>query len=418
MTPRPTLPQRLRNPRLLVPLLVVVAVVLLAAFISARKPQATIRAAVVSRQNIFNSISTNGKVQPADNFEARAAAAGLVKRVLVKEGDHVKAGQLLVQLDDASARADAAKALARLRAAQANLEAVDTGGTKEEVMTTQAQLVKAHADVAAAQRNLDALERLEQRGSASPAEVEAARATLSTSQAQLTLLTNKLKSRYSRPEIVRVQAEAAEAQAAYDAAQQAVADDNVQAPREGVVYSLPVHAGTYVNPGDLLVQVANLREMEVKAYVDEPDIGRLAVGQPVQITWDAFPGQEWQGTISRVPSTVVALGTRTVGEVRCTVPNPDLKLIPNINVSVTIVTSAGKDVLAVPREAVRQEDGQKYVYEVLDNRLQRRDVQTGLSNLTHTEVLSGLQQGQVVALQAVNGSVLRNGEIVRLEQPE
>ncbi len=415
MTPRPSLTQRIRQPRLLVPLLVILAVIVLAAFMSARKPQATVRADRVARETIVDNISTNGKVQPTDNFEAHAAAAGLIKRILVKEGDHVKAGQLLLQLDDADARANAAKALARLRAAQADLAAIRTGGTKEEVMTTQAQLVKAHNDVNSAQRNLEALQRLQQRGSASPAEVESARAALQTAQAQLNLLNEKLKSRYSRPEVVRIQAEAAEAQASYDAAQQSVEDDNIRAPRAGIVYSLPVHVGLYVNPGDLLVQVANLESMEVRAYVDEPDIGRLSVGQRVIITWDAVPGRQWTGTISRVPSTVVPLGTRTVGEVRCTVENPDRKLIPNINVTVNIISAERQDVLSVPREAVRQEDGQRFVYEIVDGRLQRRDVQIGISNLTDTQVLSGVNEGALIALQATNGATLHNGETVRVE---
>lgn len=418
MTPRPSLSQRLREPRMFVPLLVVLAVVILAAFMSAHKPETTIRVDQVSRQTIQNSISTNGKIIPADNFEAHASAAALVRKIYVKEGDRVKAGQLLLQLDDSDARANAAKALARLRSAQADLAALKTGGTKEEVMTTQAQLVKAHADVDAAQRNLDALQRLEERGSASPAEVESAKATLATAQAQLNLLNEKLKSRYSHPEVVKVQAEAAEAQASYDAAEESVTDANVRAPRDGVVYSLPIHVGLYVNPGDLLVQVANLKVMEVRAYVDEPDIGRLAVGQQVQVTWDATPGRTWTGTINRVPSTVVPLGTRTVGELRCTVDNPDFKLIPNINVGVTIVSSEAKDVVAVPREAVRQDDGQKYVYQVVDNHLERRLVQTGVSNLTHTEIKSGLEPGAIVALQSINAQPLHNGEYIKVQKEE
>lgn len=416
MTPQPTFAQRIRQPKLLVPILVVVAVIILAAFMSSRKPQATVRAATVGRQNLLDGISTNGKVQPADNFEAHAASGGVVRRILVKEGDQVKAGQLLLQLDDAEARANAAKALARLRAAQADLAGIHTGGTKEEVITTQAQLVKAHSDVNTAQRNLDALQRLEQRGSASPAEVDAGRTTLQNAQAQLNLLNEKLKSRYSQPEVVRIQADAAEAQAAYDAAVQSVDDDNIRAPRAGMVYSLPVHVGLYVNPGDLLVQVANLKLMEVRAYVDEPDIGRLAVGQRVVVTWDAMPGRKWSGTITRVPTTVIALGTRTVGEVRSEVENPDLKLIPNINVTVNIVSAERQNVLAVPREAIRQDDGQKYVYQVTEGHLERRNVQTGVSTLTHTEITSGVTDGELVALQAVNGSLLHNGETVRVEQ--
>src|SRR5579863_5690931 len=87
-----------------------------------RRGSVPVRAERVTRQVISSFISTNGKVEPVQNFEAHAAAPGSVKRVLASEGDRVKAGQLLVLLDDTDARAQAAKALAQLRTAEANLK--------------------------------------------------------------------------------------------------------------------------------------------------------------------------------------------------------------------------------------------------------------------------------------------------------
>src|SRR5919204_5460761 len=113
-------------------LALLLAVVLLAAFMSLRSGEIPVRAATVSRSTIRSLISTNGKITPVQNFEAHALAAAAVKRVLVHEGDRVKAGQLLVQLEDSDARSQAARALVQLRAAQAASEAIRTGGTREE----------------------------------------------------------------------------------------------------------------------------------------------------------------------------------------------------------------------------------------------------------------------------------------------
>ena len=73
---------------------------------------------------------------------------------------------------------------------------------------------------------------------------------------------------------------------------------NIHAPFDGVVYSLPVHQGPYVSPGDLVLQEADLSKVLVRAFVDEPDVGRLAPDQNIEVTWDAVPGRIWNGTVS------------------------------------------------------------------------------------------------------------------------
>jgi HlyD family secretion protein len=391
-----------------------VAVILLAAFASLRGKEIPVRADQVIRENIVNTIATNGKVRPIDNFEAHAPAATTVRRVLVHEGDHVKAGQLLLQLDDAEARAQAAKALARLKAAQADLHSIETGGTHEQVLTTQSDLVKARSDLQAANRNLAVMQQLQERGAASAAEVEEAHNRLKRAQAEVNLLQQKETSRYSRPEIAKVKAEQEEAETTYQAAQDTLRRCNVRAPRSGIVYSLPVRVGAYVNPGDLLVQVADLHTVQVVGYVDEPEIGRLAPGLKVTVTWDALPGRVWRGSITRVPTTITQLGTRNVGDITCTVDNSDLKLLPNVNVTVTVTTTQENNVLTVAREAIRQDDHQQYVFEIVNGELKRRNVTTSVSNPTRIEITSGLPDNVWVALSAVNNHPLTDGLAVRV----
>jgi HlyD family secretion protein len=398
---------------LAVVVLVVIAVVLFTG-LNRHRGSTPVRAEKVIRQEIASIISTNGKIEPVNSFEAHAPAPATVNKVLVAEGDRVKAGQLLVHLDDAEARAQAARAMAQLRSAEAALNAIKTGGTQEEVLTTRSDLTKAQAERSDAQRNLQAIQKLRQNGAASPSEVEAAENRLKKAEADVQLLQSKVSGRFSSPEVAKVEAAAAEARAAYAAAQELLHHSNVTAPFAGTVYQLPVKAGSYVNGGDLLVQVANLEKVRVRAFVDEPEIGRLAKGQQVEIRWDATPGRTWEGTLTRVPTSVTMVGTRTVGEITSEIDNQDRKLLPNVNVNVSIISARHDGALTVSREAVHDLDGKRYIYTISDEKVQAQEVQTGLSSLTRVEVLKGISEGAQVALGAINAQPLRNGMEVKV----
>jgi HlyD family secretion protein len=400
--------------RLVVVAVLVVAAVLLFTGINRRRAGTAVRAEKVVRQEIASVISTNGKIEPISSFEAHAPAPATVNKVLVAEGDRVKTGQLLVQLDDAEARAQAARALAQLRSAEAALHAIKTGGTQEEVLTTRSDLTKAQAERNDAQRNLQAIQKLRQNGAASPAEVETAENRVKKAEADVQLLQAKLNGRFSSPEVAKVEASAAEARAAYAAAQDLLHHSNVTAPFAGTVYQLPVKRGAYVNGGDLLVQVANLEKVRVRAFVDEPEIGRLAKGQAVEIKWDATPGHTWEGTLTRVPASVTMVGTRTVGEITTEIDNSDRKLLPNVNVNVSIIAARHNGALTVSREAVHDFDGKRYLYTIVDDKIQAQEVQTGLSSLTRVEVVHGIPEGAVIALGAINAQPLRNGMDVKV----
>ncbi len=401
----------------LIVLVVVAAVIVLAAFVSLHRSQVTIRVGQAERETITASIATNGKIEALNNFQAYAPMPTTIKKIYVQQGTWVKPGQMLLRLDDADARLQAAKAEAQLKGAQADLTAVQGGGTQEELLTTRNGLVKAQTDREAAERNLQAMQKLLQTGAASQGEVDAAQNRLRVDDAQVQLLQQKLKDRYSTQEIGHVEAQQTEARASLQAAQEVLKNANVSAPRDGLVYSLPVREGAFVNTGDLLVQVADLHKVRVRAFVDEPEIGKLQPGQLVEITWDALPGRVWKGTIETLPTTVVQHGTRMVGEVTCVVQNDDLKLLPNTNVSVAIITMRQQNALTVPREAIHQDADGQYVFEVVNGELKRRDVKTSVSNLTRVEVTSGLSDNAVIALGALNMQSLKGGMAVKPATP-
>ena len=373
-----------------------------------------VRAAVVERGPIRSLVSTNGKIEPISNFEAHAPIATIVKRLLVKEGDHVRKGQLLLQLDDADIRTQAARAQAQVKSAQAERTALQTGGTQEEVLTLNSQLIKARNARDAAQRNLDALRRLQQESAASPGEVRQAEDTLQRAQADVTLLEQKQKERYSQSETAQIEAKGAEAQAAYEAAEDALLKSSVRAPFDGMVYALPVKQGAFVQAGELLLQEADLSRVMVRAFVDEPDVGRLQAGQKVEIVWDALPGRTWTGTVNTVPSTVKLRGSRNVGETTCVVDNNDLRLLPNVNVGVTIVISEHGNVLTLQRDALRIDDSKPYVYKIVDHHVKRQTIEFSLQNLTRVEITSGLSEGETVALPAEESRPLFDGAPVKV----
>jgi len=394
-------------------LVVLAAVAALAAYVSHHDDAVPVRTAVVEQSTIRSLVSTNGKIEPVNNFEAHAPTSTSVQKIYVREGDSVKKGELLLVLDDAEALSQAARAQTQLKAALADLGSAERGGNQEEVLSLEAQLVKANTDRDSAQRNLDALKKLAQQGAASSGEVREAENAVARADAQLTFLRQKQKKRYSNAEMARVQAQRAEAQAAYDAAQDVLTKSNVRAPFDGTVYSLPAKQGGFVAAGDLLLQVADLRTVQVRAFVDEPDVGRLAPGKPIEITWDAVPGRVWRSTVTAVPSTVKLRGSRNVGETTSIVDNKDLKLLPNINVGVTIVAAQHDNVLVVPREAVRMDDSKPYVLQVVGHELKRREVDTSLSNLTQVEVTRGLSSKDTVAINSSNGKPIGDGTQVK-----
>ena len=167
-----------------------------------------------------------------------------------------------------------------------------------------------------AQHDLDALTKLNATGAASASEVAAARQRLDVGQRRPGSGRRPVrKDRYSPAEVARAQSALADAEANLVAAQQVEDQTKVRAPAAGTVYSVDVQPTDFVEQGKLLLQLADLHHERVRAYFDEPEIGGLAVGQPIEIKWDARPGQIWHGHIERVPVTVIHLETRTVGEV-------------------------------------------------------------------------------------------------------
>jgi len=416
--------RRLRNRILLVLLAAgILAYVLL--LLSGRQPVAKLSAVKPSRENIVSSISSNGKVEPILPSIIRAQLDTFVDKVAVLEGQQVKKGQLLLELNVRDATALLAQARGRLLKARDDFRAASAGGRSDDSARVTGDLANAIADRDRLQRSHDALQRLLSQQAATKDELVANELALTKAQAEVARLT-AVKQEFDRGvhlDSQRSSLQVQQAQSEVAALEVKVRDGHITAPADGTLYSLPVRQGDFVKAGDLLAEMADLHKVRVRAFVDEPEIGGLRPNEPVRISWDAMPNRIWQGVTETIPRQVVPRGTRSVGELLCSVNNDKLELLPNVNVNVRINSQERSNVLVIPRGTVASESGKRYVYVVRAAEfgvgkkvLEKREIQLGIADSVHYEVLSGLDTKDIVALP---GDVeLHDGMYVKIMNTE
>jgi len=392
--------------------LIIVAVLFL------RRQPPTVSIAQVAREDLSANITSNGKVEPITPQVARAEFPTFVDKIMALEGQAVRHGQLILTLDAADVRAQLAQARADLLAAQTDLHNARAGGPPDEVAQLQQDLQAARIEVESLDRAGKAIANLVAHQAATRDELAQNQATLAKARGNLEALESKEQDLARRAAISAQTAglRASQAQNLVDSLEEKVRSATVISSLDGTLYSLPVHANDYVKVGDTLAEIADLRHVRVRAFVDEPDIGALETNQQVEVTWDAKADRVWTGRVEEVPKQVVARGVRSVGEVLCSVDNDRLELLPNINVEVRILVNARHEVLVIPREAVHEEQGKRYVFVVAGDKLHRRQVSVGISSASKYEVVSGLAEGDRVALPG--DRFQRDGMAVRIEEAD
>lgn len=394
--------------------LAIVAVVVFFVTQHMLREQLPVRAEQIAHQELKSTVSTNGRVEPMEKSTLYSAAVARVKAVYVHVGEQVPAGKVLVVLDDVSARAHVATAESGVKSAQAGLEAVLHNGTLEQRQGASTEITRAKIERDQAQRDLNALNRLAATGAASQSEVAAARQRLVTDEAALHGLETSAQHRYSPAEVARAKAALADAQAALASAHAELAQTVLRAPSAGTVYSVSAHAGDYTEEGQALVEMADLHREQIRAYFDEVDIAHLTANAPIVIKWDARPGHEWHGRIVRPPASVTTYGTRNVGEVLVSIDDNNSGLLPDTNVNVTATTSSDPSALTIPRQAVYSENGKAYVFKIVNNKLERTPVTTGIATVSQIAILHGLKDGDTVAVGSTNGQPLTSGAAVKV----
>lgn len=409
--------RKLRNRTLLFLLLAgIVAFILVR--VSGRQPVAKISAMRPARTNIVSSVSSNGKVEPIAPYSIRAQLDTFVEKVHVSEGQNVRKGQLLVELNVKDAASQLAQAKSRLLRAEDDLRSARAGGRADEAARVAGDLAKAQADRDRLQRNQESLKRLVAKGAATNDELATNELALVKAESEVSRLLSA-KQEFNRQAGVDTSRGALgvqQTQSDVAALEEKVRQGRIVAPSDGTLYAMPIQTGDFVKTGELLAEMADLHKVRVRAFIDEPEMGALEVGQPVKITWDALPNRVWLGKTEVIPKQVVARGSRSVAELLCSVENEKRELLPNTNVNVRINSKERLNVLAVPRGAVESQGGQKYVFVVNQgvgkSVLERRLIQVGIADATNYEVISGLSEGVIVALP---GDVdLKDGMNVRV----
>jgi len=380
--------------------------------ISARNSAPEIRFVKARRETLVSNLPTNGKVEPVEWASVRVDAPGLVTGVPVQQGQAVRKGALLARLSEPGLADQVAAAQARTAQVQSDLDVLNKGGKSSELTEIENSLTRLKFDRDQQAREAGSLKRLYEKQAATMVELQTSQARLRQMEIDIDNLAKRRAAVVSKPDVTAAQARVREAQSTARATQAKVSQGVIRSPLTGIVYSLPARLGTYLNVGDLVANVGQLDRLRVRVYVDEPELGRVRVGQPVKITWDAQPDRNWKGMVERLATEITTLGTRQVGEVQCTIDNPDHQLVPGTNINAFIETTSIAGALTVPKEAIRRDGNNADVY-VLEggNTVRRKRIGTGASSVTRTQVTNGLTEEEPIAL--ATDKVLKDGDKVK-----
>jgi HlyD family secretion protein len=366
---------------------------------SSEAPQLVLAKAV--RREIRVTISTNGIIEPADRNDVYAPIDGFVTSIQKKEGAEVLKGALLLRLQSDQVRNALAEASAALLASKRQARVVETGPSKEEFSAIDASIAESTMQLDQQNKDLTVEESLYAKQATSRAAVENLKKERDRLQLRIEGLKQRrqdLQARYSAEDKELEQNRIIEQTKQVESLKRQLLAESVLAPESGLIYSLQVKQGAYVNKGQLLLQIYRQSKITLRAYVDEPDLGRIKKGQQVRIDWDGLPNQHWTGTVEKTAEQVIALNNRSVGEVLCSIENGPAGLIPNLNVSVKIITDTKPDALIVPRSAVFNAQGKPSVLISEGPVTKTKSVELGLFTPEEIEIVRGINEGDPVVV--------------------
>jgi HlyD family secretion protein len=357
--------------------------------------------AKVEKGDIAKSVVATGKIEPLTKVEVKSKASGIVEKVLVDYGDHVKAGQVLVELDKEQLQAQVREARANLLAAQASTKAAQATYERNKVDA-------AGPDVPFLKASMDRAHKLYTDGLISEAVREDAEKAYQLSLNKQMSATRNLA--VARADIARSQAQVAQAEALLDRDEEDLRNSTIVSPMDGIVLSRDVEVGDAVSSilvlgsqATLVMTLGDVSEVYVKGKVDEADISRVYLGQPAHITVESLKGKKFEGKVTKISPMGVEKDNVTTFEVRVSIRNPSGELKANMSANAEIIQEEKQNVLLVPETAVVYDKEHKTFLEVPDPTAEngRRKVaaQLGISNGVKAELVSGLKEGDKVILQ-------------------
>lgn len=334
----------------------------------------------VRRGSLIETAAASGKIEPDVQVEVKSRASGQVIEVLVKEGDQVEAGQLLVRLDPT----DAERALAEARVARDRVKA--------ELAAAQAALSVADLERKNSQVSQEVAEKSAELGLGSTDAARTAAHATKVASANITL---------KRAQVTSAQAQLKVAELAVQDAETRLKETQIYAPIAGTVLDVAVEKGTLVSSaltnvsgGTAVMTLADLSNLRIIGAIDEAQIGRVAVGQRVDIRVDAYADRVFKGVVDRVSPLGKETSSVVTFDVEIVVDDKDSSLLRSgMSADVEIVTAEQKDVLLVPLLAVQSAGKRRFVRLASG---EERAIRTGGTDGTNMVVLEGLEEGDDV----------------------
>ncbi len=361
--------------------------------------------ATVARRDFSSSVLATGAVQPQVGAEVRVGArlSGKVERLYANIGDNVTKGQVVAELEKADLQAIVGQRQAELDLAQAKLEAVEALLPKE-MEKAQLDLDERQATYALNEEELERQRELFARDATTDEELDEAEEQYSVSDTRVKSARKALElaeTRYAE-EMRQGRAEVARAEAALENAKVQLSYATITAPIHGVIASVSTEEGETVAAGmqaPTFVTIIDLERLQVDAYVDEVDIGKVKVGQRAVFTVDTFPAMDFEGKVSAIYPKAVIQDNVVNYDVVVEIDTSYYGLLrPEMTASVTIFLERREGVLAVRAKAVQRERGKNVVYVIADERTEPREIKVGWRDGQWIEVASGLEEGETVLL--------------------
>jgi len=371
----------------------------------------------VEAKDLTLRINASGKVVPIQSVNVSPKVAGVLKELLVDQGNKVQAGQIIAKMDDADLQAQLIQVRAKLAQAQAELAQALAGNRVQEIDRAQAQVDAAQARANFAQEKLERYRTLTQQGAIAQNELDqyvsesqSAQANLREAQRQLSLLKSG-----SRPEeIAQRQAAVQAAQGELQAIQVKLSDTVIRAPFTGLVTQKNASEGAFVTPttsassgtsssnsslANSTSIVVLAKGLEILAEVPEVDIGQIRSGQQVEIVADSYPDRVFKGHVRLVAPEAIVDQNVTSFQVRVALDSGTDKLLSGMNVDLTFLGQNLNDALVVPTVSIVTQQGKTGVLVPGEqNKPEFRPVTIGSSIQDQTQILQGLKQGDRVFL--------------------
>jgi HlyD family secretion protein len=273
----------------------------------------------------------------------------------------------------------------------------------------EAELAAAEARVAQADAQLDAARRNQVQDKIRLDELEAARASLKQAESELELaIANQRQIQVRESDIIAAEAAIVSSEAGVRQAKKNLEYATIVAPRDGIVLQKYVEQGTIIASGRSsvvqgtnIIQLGDVSRMFVLCQVDETDIASVEVNQKVDITIDAYPSEIFEGKVTRIdPQAKVEQNVTTI-PVTIEIDSPDLRLKPAMNATCEFITAKHENVLAVPNEALKENDGTYTVIVLQGEKQETRPVEVGIASTDMTEIREGLKEGETIITQII-----------------